>query len=112
MADYLPSIYSRFRSAYPGVAASLDTLASGVESTGPLDERSLRLVKLGIAIGSQSAGGVRSSVRKAIELGLTADEIRQASLLAITTAGFPTAIAALGWIDEVINEEVINEDGA
>jgi alkylhydroperoxidase/carboxymuconolactone decarboxylase family protein YurZ len=39
---------------------------------------------------------------------LTPDEIRHVSLLAVTTAGFPTAIAGLRWIDEVLER---SDDG-
>jgi 4-carboxymuconolactone decarboxylase len=45
---------------------------------------------------------VRSNARKALEAGDTAAEIRHVALLAITTCGFPTAIAGLGWIEEVL----------
>jgi alkylhydroperoxidase/carboxymuconolactone decarboxylase family protein YurZ len=37
-----------------------------------------------------------------LEVGASAAEIRHVALAAITTAGFPTAIAALGWINEVL----------
>ena len=40
-----------------------------------------------------------SNVRRALA-GATPDEIRHVALLAITTTGFPTAIAGLGWIEE------------
>lgn len=102
MTDYLPTIYTRFRADYPDIAGSLDSVGAAVDAVGALDERSMRLVKLGIAIGSQSEGGVRSSVRKALAVGVTHEEIRQATLAAITTAGFPAAMASLQWADEVI----------
>jgi len=35
--------------------------------------------------------------------GATPGEIRHVALLAITTRGFPSGIAALGWIDEVLD---------
>ena len=44
------------------------------------------------------------NVRKAMEQGATVDELQAIALAAITTCGFPTAIAALRWIDEVIAE--------
>jgi 4-carboxymuconolactone decarboxylase len=54
-----------------------------------------------MAIGAEAEGAVRSNVRKALEHGATLDEVRAVALGAITTCGFPTAIAALGWIEEV-----------
>ncbi len=45
-----------------------------------------------------------SSTRKAMESGATKDEIAHAVLLALTTTGFPNMIAALQWVDSVLEE--------
>jgi len=103
--DYLPEVYVRFRDSYPDVARALDHLGEAVDGCGPLDERTIRLVKLGLAIGSESEGAVRSNVRKALAAGATPEAVRQAAVLAITTCGFPTAIAGIGWVDEVLAAE-------
>jgi alkylhydroperoxidase/carboxymuconolactone decarboxylase family protein YurZ len=100
---YLPGVYRGFRGAYPDVATALDGLAEAVDGASSFDERTSRLLKLGIAIGAEAEGAVRSNVRKARAAGATADEVRQVALLAITTCGFPAAIAAFGWIDEVLS---------
>ena len=103
MTDHLPEIYQQFRSNYPQVADAPDRLAETVAAAGALDARSLRLVKLGIAIGALAEGSVRSNARQALADGFSTDELRQIALCAITTRGFPSAIATLGWVDEVIN---------
>ncbi len=110
MSDYLPAPHTAFRSGHPNVAAKLDAIAAACDDAGPLTESERRLVKLGIAIGRESEGAVRSNVRKARAAGVDDDAIRQAALLAITTAGFPTAIAGLGWIDEVLDAVNNGED--
>lgn len=102
MSDYLPDIYVSFRERFPDVAKAQDDLGAALDAVGPLDGRSRRLVKLGIAIGALAEGAVRSNVRKALAEGATPDEIRHVTMLAITTAGFPAAIAALSWVDEVL----------
>ena len=103
--DYLPSIYLRFRDDYPSIAAALDGLAEAVDEAGPLDERTARLVKLGLATGALAEGAVRSNVRKALSAGATPDEVRQVGTMAITTCGFPAAIAGIKWIDEVLSAD-------
>ena len=105
MTDYLPDVYVRFRERYPDVADSLDALGKATEAAGSLDARTQRLVKLAIAIGAGAEGAVRSNVRKARSLGVTDDEIRQTGVLAISTVGFPAAIAAGTWIEEVLVAE-------
>jgi 4-carboxymuconolactone decarboxylase len=100
--EYLPHVYVGFRNDFPAVSSALGALGEAVDAAGPLDERSARLVKLGLAVGSSAEGSVRSNVRKAIAAGATPQEVRQVALLAITTCGFPAAIAGIGWIDEVL----------
>jgi alkylhydroperoxidase/carboxymuconolactone decarboxylase family protein YurZ len=99
---YLPEVYKDFKKQYPKIARGYDSLALACHAWGPLDEKSRRLVKLGIAIGLNSEGGVRSHVRRGLAEGITPDEIRHAVLLAFTTTGFPTMIASLKWAEEVI----------
>lgn len=102
MADYLPDVYTDFRSRFPAVATAHDTLAREVDAAGPLDTRTTRLVKLGMAVASQSQGAVRSNVRKALDAGAEPAEIEHVILLALTTSGLPTVIAAWQWAQEVL----------
>lgn len=101
---YLPEVYKEFQQQFPEIAKAYDELALKCHHWGPLDEKTRRLVKLGIAIGLNSEGGVRSHARRALEGGITRDEIRHAVLLAFTTAGFPTMIAAMKWVEKVIEK--------
>ncbi|GAB1692210.1 carboxymuconolactone decarboxylase family protein [Krasilnikovia sp. M28-CT-15] len=101
MSDYLPSIYTRFLDRFPEVAEAQGAVAKAVRDRTPFDERTDRLLKLAMAIGAQAQGAVKSNVRKALQAGASLDEVRAVALAAITTCGFPTAIAAMGWIEEV-----------
>jgi 4-carboxymuconolactone decarboxylase len=102
--NYLPDIYKEFQQQFPEVARAYDELAGKCHDWGPLDEKTRRLIKLGLAMGLNSEGAVRSHARRALEEGITADELRHVVLLAFTTAGFPTMIAAMKWVDEVIEK--------
>jgi alkylhydroperoxidase/carboxymuconolactone decarboxylase family protein YurZ len=101
---YLPNIYKDFKKQFPEIARAYDELAVKCHGWGPLDEKTRRLIKLGVAIGLNSEGGVRSHARRALHEGVTADELRHAVILAFTTAGFPTMIAAMKWVEEVISK--------
>jgi 4-carboxymuconolactone decarboxylase len=101
---YLPDVYKDFIKQYPDINKSYDSLANSCHKAGPLDKRTRRLVKLGIAIGMNSEGGVRSHARRAIEEGVSPDEVRHAVLMAFTTAGFPHMISAFRWVEEVIEK--------
>jgi AhpD family alkylhydroperoxidase len=102
MSEYLPEVYKRFRKAQPVIARALDRLGVVTKQAGPLDERTQQLVKLGISIAGSAEGAVRSHTRRALEAGATTGEVEHVALLAITTSGFPTAIAGLRWIEEVL----------
>ena len=101
---YLPKIYEKFSGKFPEVFKDFKQLGHTCREAGPLDQKSQDLIKLGIAIGANSRGGVMSSTRKARDAGATPEEIYQAVLLGLTTTGFPNMIAALGWVDEVLAE--------
>ena len=103
MSNYLPDVYLDFRDRFPTVATALDELGRATQAVGPLDPRTQRLIKLGIAIGALAEGAVRSNVRKALEEGASPEDIQHAVMLAISTVGFPVSVAALGWIDEVLD---------
>ena len=79
MTEHLPEVYTTFRTAHPSVAVALDELGSAVDEAGPLDPKTMRLVKLSIAVGAGAEGAVRSNVRKALYAGATPDEIHHVS---------------------------------
>jgi len=97
----IPEIFEEFTRDFPDAAEAFQQLGDALHSSGPLDARARRLVKLGIAVGTSSEGGVRSQVRKALAEGFSRAEIEHAILLSLTTAGLPAMIAALQWSREV-----------
>lgn len=103
---YLPKKYTDFRNSHEEVFIQYQALGKVCRESGPLDDKTQSLVKLGIAIGSNSRGGVMSHTRKAVEAGATPQEIHHAVLMALTTIGFPTMISAMAWVDEVLESKV------
>jgi alkylhydroperoxidase/carboxymuconolactone decarboxylase family protein YurZ len=106
MAKSIPDPIKKFEKTYPKVWEAFTALGSAChEEGGPLDERTRRLVKLGLAVGTRHEGAVHSAVRRASQSGVPAEEIRQVAVLAITTAGWPAALAAMTWIDEALKQK-------
>jgi 4-carboxymuconolactone decarboxylase len=56
---------------FPNIHAAHQELAKTCYEGGPLDPRSARLVKLGVAIGAQAEGAVRSHARRALAENMT-----------------------------------------
>ncbi len=92
-----PASYQEFVKRFPAIGRAWEQL-SGAGMDGPLDERTARLVKLGIAIGSLREGAVHSAARKAAAAGASRGEIEQVVALAATTLGLPSTVAVYTWI--------------
>ena len=99
-----PKTYTKFTERFPELAQAWELLHEGGKNAGPLDEKTQRLVKLGIAIGSRQIGPVHSSVRKALAMGITVEELEQVAALASATAGMSTGVAAYTWIHEEVEK--------
>jgi hypothetical protein len=69
----------------------------------------MRLVTLGITVGALAEGSVRSNTRRALAVGAGADVLRQDRVVRDHHSRLPAAIAALGWIDEVIDGAPVKE---
>jgi 4-carboxymuconolactone decarboxylase len=102
--EFLPFSYKRLKKEFPEIEKEFDRLAKKCHTSGPLNEKMRRLIKLGIAIGSESEGAIKSHTRRALAMGITPDEIRHAVLLGLTTIGFPKMIAALNLVHEAFEE--------
>lgn len=98
----LPARYQQFEKRYPAVMEALERLGEVTQSAGPLDNKTRALVKLGIAIGALREGAVHSHTRRALEAGCTPDELRHVGVLAITTIGFPSTMATMSWVEDIL----------
>jgi alkylhydroperoxidase/carboxymuconolactone decarboxylase family protein YurZ len=107
---YLPRPFTRFREAHREVWDAYETLAERCHQ-GPLEERERELVKLGVAIGAQAEGAVKSHVRRALDCGYSQEQVEHAVVLALTTAGFPHMIAAREWAHEVFASHNPGKEG-
>jgi len=99
-----PKWTKQFQRAYPRIWRAFQKLGDECHSAGPLDAHARRLIKVGIAAGAGSEGAMHSAVRNALAEGVSADEVRHAVLLSITTIGFPNGQAALSWAEDVMRK--------
>jgi alkylhydroperoxidase/carboxymuconolactone decarboxylase family protein YurZ len=102
--ESLPPIAQELARAHPAVWEAYSRLGQAAAEAGPLDERTKHLVKLALAVGAGREGAVHSHVRRGQAAGLTREELPHVALLAITTIGWPAAVAALSWIEDALEE--------
>ena len=99
----LPGYARHVADTKPAVWRAYEQLGQACSEAGPLSGASLHCVKLALAIGAGSEGAVHSHVRRALEAGVEPDAIHHVAYLAATTLGFPRAVAALTWIDDILS---------
>lgn len=96
----LPGTFKAFVTRYPELGRAHEGVARAVEEVGPLDAKTLALIKIGICIGAGLESALRSHVRRAMQQGASAVEVEQAILLGMNTVGFPRTVAAWSWAQE------------
>ncbi len=97
-----PKTFLDFAARFPDLAGAHEKIAAAAEAHGPLDKKTIELVKIGISLGAGLETAVRSHVRRALEHGATELEIEQVILLAYNTCGWPRTVAAWKWAREQI----------
>lgn len=92
-----PRSFDEFSERFPALRKAWDLLGDAAKE-GPLDDRTARLVKLGVAIGAMREGAVHSSARKAKALGITQEELEQVVAIAASIIGMPSSVAVWTWL--------------
>ena len=95
-----PAYYSAFRGEHPEVVAAYEALGDAARRAGPLSPAEAELVKLALAAGARIDGAIHSHTRRALDAGVEPEALRHVALLAITTLGFPRAMAIRSMIED------------
>ena len=101
----IPKKYQKFSEKYPTVIKAYEEMGDAVHTAGPLDEKTRALIKLAISTGARLEGAVHSHTRKAIKTGCTPDELRHTVMLALPTIGLPSMMAALSWVNDILEDK-------
>lgn len=104
MQEPPPSIIE-FQRKHPAVWDAFTKLGEACHETGPLDERTRRLIKLALAVALRHEGAVHSSARNALRSGVSRAELEHVVILSITTIGWPAANAAMTWIQDIVSQQ-------
>lgn len=93
----LPSVFRQFVRRFPELAEAHDRAGRAAKASGPLDEKTCELIKVGICVGAGLESALRSHVRRAMQYGATEAEIEQVIVQAMTTCGLPQTVRAWSW---------------
>ncbi len=100
----MPEPFQKFEREHAKVHQAYEALAAAAHESGPLDERTRRLVKLAISVGARLEGAVRSHAWQAKDVGVPEAEIDHVVLLSLTTIGLPSMVAARTWVASALAE--------
>jgi alkylhydroperoxidase/carboxymuconolactone decarboxylase family protein YurZ len=100
-AKTLPAAAGQVAERHSDLYRAYAALGAACAAAGPVDPATQRLVKLALEIGVGSEGGVHSQTRRGLAEGVAPEALKHVALLAIPTLGFPRAVAALTWIEDV-----------
>jgi 4-carboxymuconolactone decarboxylase len=98
-----PQAHEEFVARYPQLRDAWELIHAAGEG-GPLDAKSVRLLRLAVAIGALREGAVHSNARKALAEGISAAEIEQVVAIAAGTLGLPATVAVHTWVRDHLGE--------
>jgi AhpD family alkylhydroperoxidase len=81
-----------FKAEFPDAWAAYESLRNACDHEGPLNKKTVELIKVGIAAAQEHEGSLVAHVSQARKAGATPDEIYQAILQATGLAGFAVAL--------------------
>jgi 4-carboxymuconolactone decarboxylase len=105
MADDLPRTFRRFTERFPDVAEAHEAIGKAGDAAGPLDRKTVELIKLGICMGAGLESATKSHVRRALQHGATREEVEQAIVLGVNPVGLPRSVMAWTWATEQMDAE-------
>ncbi|MBU1013093.1 MAG: carboxymuconolactone decarboxylase family protein [Bacteroidetes bacterium] len=101
----IPAHYQKIKKLHPEYIAAVEALGETLKNTGPLDEALAQFLQLAASIAIKSEGATHSHTRQLVELGFSPNEIRHAVILLSNTLGFPSVMAGLSWVNDILENK-------
>ncbi len=104
--------FERFRKSFPGIKGACHHLMQAILTRRALDEQQIRLIKLGIAIGTMRATSVSNNVHKLVALGFSVEQLKEVVRVATTEVGLTGAFDLHCSFEEALGTRYGEEDVA
>ena len=98
----IPSHYLKIKKEYPDFIQDIENLGETCKNSGPLDTKTAHLIQLAAAVATKSEGAAHSHTRQLLQAGASPQEIKHALILLTSTIGFPTVMAGLSWVNDIV----------
>lgn len=90
---------------YPEVYEAYQAYGKSVHACGPLDDRTKALLKVAISSVAEHDYALTTHLKKAVDLGITQEELEQVLLLTAPSVGFPNMMESLLTLRAFFDEE-------
>lgn len=108
----LPSTLQRFIKTYPEVWSAHEKLGIETTKAGPLNEKTIQLIKLAVTGSQMLETAYKTHVKKAVEAGATRAEIEHAIIQLLPIVGMGITMMAMKWYHESTSKELVANSGA
>ena len=103
MSSTPPERYQKIKKEFPDLIKAYEDVGKAAHE-GPIPHKYIHLIKLAASACIRSEGAVHSHTRKSLEMGGSPEEIRHAVVVLTNTIGFPNMMAALSWVDDILEK--------
>jgi AhpD family alkylhydroperoxidase len=83
-----------FKNEFPSVWATYEAMRNVCDQQGPLDRKTVELIKVGVSVALDRHGGLIAHISQAQRAGAQEAEIYHAILTTMSLAGFPATLGA------------------
>ena len=102
----IPKPYTDMKEKHPDLVGAYEALGEACKTAGPLDEKTVSMIKLATSLAGGLEGAAHSHTRKAIKAGCTPEELEHIAMLGTPTLGFPSMMRNLSWVRDVTQKPV------
>ncbi len=101
----IASHYTNVKQHHPKYIDAVEKLGETCKNAGPLDRKTSHLIQLAASIAVKSEGSAHSHTKRALEEGASHEEIRHTVIVLTNTIGFPTVMAGMSWVNDILDSD-------
>jgi 4-carboxymuconolactone decarboxylase len=98
----MPKLLNDFKEQFPDIWTAYEQLKERCDQEGPLDPKTVELIKVGVSAALEHDGGLIAHISQARTAGASPDEIHHAILVVAGLVGIPAVLAAFATAKEYL----------
>ena len=102
MAQRFPKTLQQFQREFPRVWKSYEALRESCGRAGPLDRKTVELIRVAVEVAKRRHGGLIAHLHRAKAAGATHEEIWHAVMLSLPLIGFPDVLEAFKIVTDAL----------